>query len=82
MSHEGILVVSSKQELLAFGYSVSNIHKEVIYEGTSFTLIKPGFKKVVSIPFTPLSPFAKSYELKPTWSFTVGDAVCRINHIE
>ena len=51
MSTDEVLIVSTKEELLKFGYVFTNVNKEVIYEGQTFLLKQCGIRHTMGISF-------------------------------
>ena len=74
MSSDEVLIVTSKNELLSFGYIYDNIGKEVVYEGHTYTLSKHGIRYIPPIVFLGYpNPTQAIKPRKPLWETRIGE---------
>ena len=74
--NELVTVVSTKRDLLDFGYNVDNKHKEVIYNNQSFTLKKHGIRHIIY-------PFPSNVNPRqPIWNIKLGELFITITDIQ
>ena len=80
-----VLIVTSKNELLSFGYIYDNIGKEVVYEGQTYSLSKHGIRYIYPLMFLgyPASPSISPAikPRKPVWKTTIGELTLIISDI-
>jgi len=82
MSSDEVLIVTSKNELLSFGYIYDNIGKEVVYEGQTYSLSKHGIRYIYPLLFLGYptqSPVTKPR--KPVWTTKLGELTLIISDI-
>ena len=82
-SESEVLVVSSKDELLSFGYIHDNIGKEVVYEGQAYSLSKHGIRYIpllIFMGFPNAEPAMSSR--KPVWKIKLGGLTLTISDIQ
>ena len=78
-----VLVVSSKNQLLSFGYIYDNIGKEVIYEGQTYSLSKPGIRYIPPLIFMGFpNPIPAIKPRKPVWKIKLGELTLTITDIQ
>jgi len=78
-----VLIVTSKNELLSFGYIYDNIGKEVVYEGQTYSLSKHGIRYIYPLMFLgypPPNPAIKPR--KPVWKIKLGELTLTISDIQ
>ena len=78
-----VLIVSTKEELIKFGYIFTNINKEVIYEGQTYSLIKHGIRYIPRLMFSGYpnqTSVIKSQ--KPSWETTIGGLTLIVSDIQ
>jgi len=69
-----IVIVSTKDELIAHGYVYENIGKEFVYEGLSFLLTENGIRSYSKLPFFGYSnPRPEIIPRKPKWTIKLRD---------
>ena len=78
MSSDEILIVSTKEELLSFGYLFTNVGKEVIYDGHTFLLKQCGIRQWTNAPFMGY-PTIKPQ--KPSWNLYMSDLTLTVSNI-
>ena len=76
-----VLIVTSKNELLSFGYVYDNIGKEVVYEGQTYSLSKHGIRYIYPLLFLGYPPPAIKPR-KPVWKTTIGGLTLIISDIQ
>ena len=85
MSSDEIMVVSTKAELIGFGYLYSNMNKEVIYEGRTFLLKLFGIRSLPVMPPIPFMGYPTNYATviprKPEWTIKMGDLTLTVSDI-
>jgi len=82
MNSDEVLIVSTKAELLKFGYVFTNVNKEVIYEGRTFLLKQCGIRNTLRIPFMGYpNPNPAIITQKPIWNMKLGEITLSINDI-
>ena len=81
MSSDEVLIVTSKNELLSFGYVYDNIGKEVVYEGQTYSLSKHGIRYIYPLLFLGYPPPAIKPR-KPVWKTTIGGLTLIISDIQ
>ena len=82
-SESEVLVVSSKNELLSFGYIRDNIGKEVVYEGQTYSLSKHGIRYIPPLIFMGYpNPTPAMKSRKPVWKTTIGGLTLTISDIQ
>ena len=77
-----VLIVTSKNELLSFGYIYDNIGKEVVYEGQTYSLSKHGIRYIYPLMFLGYpsqNPAIKPR--KPVWKTKLGELTLTISDI-
>ena len=75
-----VLIVTSKNELLSFGYIYDNIGKEVVYEGQTYSLSKHGIRYIYPLLFLGYPPPANKPR-KPVWKTKLGELTLIISDI-
>ena len=80
MSSDEVLIVSTKEELLKFGYIFTNVNKEVIYEGRTFLLKQCGIRHTMGIPYM---GYPKPFIIprNPQWNIKIGEITLVVNDI-
>ena len=80
-----IMIVSTKGELLSFGYLYSNMNKEVIYEGRTFLLKLFGIRTLPVMPPIPFMGYPTNYTTviprKPEWTVKMCDLTLIVSDI-
>jgi len=76
-----VLIVTSKNELLSFGYIYDNIGKEVVYEGQTYSLSKHGIRCIYPLLFLGYPPPAIKPR-KPVWKIKLGELILTISDIQ
>ena len=78
-----VLIVTSKNELLSFGYIYDNIDKEVVYEGQTYSLSKPGIRYIPPLIFMGI-PYPKPFIMprKPLWKTMLGGLTLIVSDIQ
>ena len=80
MSLDEVLVVSTKEELLKFGYILTNVNKEVIYGGLTFLLKQCGLRNINRVPYMGYpTPFILPRE--PMWEVTIDNLTLTVTNI-
>ena len=78
-----VLVVSSKNELLSFGYIRDNIGKEVVYEGQTYSLSKHGIRYIPPLIFMGFpNPIPAIKPQKPVWKIKLRKLTLIISDIQ
>jgi len=78
-----VLIVTSKNELLSFGYIYDNIGKDIVYEGQTYSLSNHGIRYIYPLLFLgypPSNPAIKPR--KPVWKTTIGGLTLIISDIQ
>ena len=79
MSSDEVLIVLSKDELLSFGYIFTNINKEVIYDGRTYSLIKHGIRYIPRLMFSGYpNQTSVIKSRKPQWETKLNDLILTI----
>ena len=78
--NDSVLVVSSKEELIAQGYIHKNIGKEFIYSGKSFILKQPGVRVYSGIPLAGYAGFKPQIAPRlPKWILKLDELTMEIS---
>jgi len=80
MSSDEVLIVSTKEELLSFGYLFTNVNKEVTYDGQTFLLTQCGVRSTLRLP---LMGYSKPFIMprNPQWTIKLGDLTLVVTDI-
>ena len=77
-----VLVVSSKDELLSFGYIHDNIGKEAVYEGQTYSLSNHGIRYIPRLMFSGYpNQTSVIKSRKPLWETKIGELTLIISDI-
>ena len=78
-----VLVVSSKDELLSFGYIHDNIGKEAVYEGQTYSLSNHGIRYVPRLMFSGYpNQTSVIKSRKPLWETKIGELTLIVSDIQ
>ena len=77
-----VVVVSSKKELINFGYLSTNINKEIIYNGVTFLLKECGIRHTYRLPYMGYpNPNPIIIAKNPAWNIVLDGAILTITNI-